>query len=328
MDPFIQGLYQSAASKKKNIILPEASDPRVLEAAEILLSQGLCKVSLIGEPDDCRKSGLKLKDAKFFVPGDTALTKEFTGIYYGLRKEKGLSWTEAKRSVKNPLTLAALLLKTGRVDGMVAGSMASTSDVLRSGLQIIGTAPGSRTVSSFFIMIVPDAQLGEGGLLFFADCGVIPSPTPIQLADIVMDTAMNFRRLVSKEPRVAMLSFSTKGSASHPDVDRVTEAYKNVCNRSSLDFSVDGELQVDAALVPAVFSKKAPDSSIKGQANILVFPDLSSGNIAYKLVQRFAGAQAYGPIIQGLASPINDLSRGCSVQDIVNVSVITAVQAT
>ena len=327
MDPFIQSLYQLATKAKKNIILPETGDPRILEAAEILLSQGLCRISLLGDPDECRGSGFQLKDAEYYNPQDKGLSKELTEIYYDLRKAKGLSWTEARRSLQDPLTLASLLLKTGRVDGMVAGSVSPTSDIIRSGLQILGTAPGSRTVSSFFIMIVPDKTLGEDGLLFFADCGIIPSPTPIQLADIVMDTAENFRRLVSKDPRVAMLSFSTKGSAMHPEISKVTQAYEEIRKRPDCNFSIDAELQVDAALVPSVSDQKAPGSEIEGLANILVFPDLNSGNIGYKLVQRFAGAQAFGPIIQGLSKPINDLSRGCSVQDIVNVSVITAVQA-
>jgi len=326
MSEFIKNLKQECRVNQRDIILPETEDERVLKAAEILLSQELCRVSLIGDREKILGKGYQLQNASFYSTRDEALVKEFTEIYYDLRKSKGLSWVEAKRALESPLVLASLLLKTSRVDGLVSGSVSPTADVIRAGIQITRLAPGSKTVSSFFVMILPDSTFGHEGILFFADCGVVPNPNSDQLADITMATAQNFRQLVGVDPRVAMLSFSTKGSASHVDVEKVQEAFKKVQSRNP-DFCVDAELQADAALVSSVGEKKAPDSQVAGKANVLIFPDLDAGNIGYKLVQRLAGAEAYGPVIQGLAKPMNDLSRGCSVEDIVNVSVITAVQA-
>ena len=327
MNAFIERLKSIAIQNTRNIVLPEAEDERVLKAAEYLLQEKLCDVTLIADPKVIESSGFNLSTVKIISPFDEELLKELTEVYYELRKDKGLSWVEARRALSKPITLASVLLRQGKVDGLVSGSVSPTADVLRSGIQIIKPSKGNKTVSSFFIMIEPSGAFGSNGILLFADCGVIPSPDSDQLADIALATANNFKKLVEDEPKVAFLSFSTKGSAKHADVDKVTRAFEIASQKNSEGYLMDAELQLDAALIESVASKKAPESSVAGKANVLIFPDLNAGNIGYKLVQRLANAEAYGPIIQGLSKPMNDLSRGCTWQDIVNVSVITAVQA-
>ncbi|MCO4780865.1 MAG: phosphate acetyltransferase [Candidatus Cloacimonetes bacterium] len=327
MNPFMVNLMNKAKSNTKNIILPESQDERILKAAEYLLANNICEVSLVGKKADLCSKGFDVSKAHFFDPEDENLTKDLVEVYYDLRKKKGISWIEAKRQLKTPINFASLLLKVGKVDGLVSGAVSPTADVLRAGIQIIKPTPGNKTVSSFFIMIVPDKSFGEEGVLFFADCGVIPNPDANQLSDIALATAQNYEKLVGQAPKVAMLSFSTKGSAKHPDVDKVTDAYKILQSKNTNSYQVDAELQLDAAIVPSVGSKKAPDSKVAGSANVLVFPTLDAGNIGYKLVQRLAKAEAYGPIIQGLNKPMNDLSRGCSFEDVVNVAILTSIQA-
>ena len=327
MNAFIERLKSIARSNLRNIILPEAEDERVLKAAEYLLQEKLCNVTVIAEPQVIESSGYNLSGVKIVSPSDDELLKELTEVYYELRKNKGLSWVEARRALSKPITLSSVLLRQGKVDGLVSGSISPTADVLRSGIQIIEPKKGNKTVSSFFVMIEPSGAFGSNGILFFADCGVIPSPDSAQLADIALATASNFKKLIEDEPKVAFLSFSTKGSAKHSEVDKVTRAYEIASQRNSDGYLMDAELQLDAALIESVASKKAPESTVAGKANVLIFPDLNAGNIGYKLVQRIANAEAYGPIIQGLKKPMNDLSRGCTWQDIVNVSIITAVQA-
>lgn len=320
-------LLNKAKSSIKNIILPESSDERILKAAEYLLEHKICDVSLVGNKNDLCSKGFEVSKAHFFDPEDEGLGKELVEIYYDLRKKKGISWVEAKRQVKTPINFASMLLKVGKVDGLVSGAVSPTADVLRAGIQIIKPTPGNKTVSSFFIMIVPDTSFGDDGVLFFADCGVIPNPDANQLSDIALATAGNYEKLVGKAPKVAMLSFSTKGSAKHPDVDKVTEAYKIIQSNNPKNYEIDAELQLDAAIVPSVGTKKAPGSTVAGNANVLVFPTLDAGNIGYKLVQRLAKAEAYGPIIQGLNKPMNDLSRGCSYEDVINVAILTSIQS-
>ncbi len=327
MNTFIDRLKSTAKRNIRNIILPEAEDERVLRAAEYLLQEKICNVTLVADPKIIDTSDFNLSGVQIVSPFDEDLLKELTEVYYDLRKDKGLSWVEAQRALTKPITLASVLLRQDRVDGLVSGSISPTADVLRSGIQIIKPTEGNKTVSSFFVMIEPSGVFGADGILLFADCGVIPSPDSEQLADIALATADNFKKLVEDEPKIAFLSFSTKGSANHSDVDKIKKAFEIASQKNSEGHLMDAELQLDAAIIDSVASKKAPNSSVAGKANILIFPDLNAGNIGYKLVQRFANAEAYGPIIQGLNKPMNDLSRGCTWQDIVNVCVITAVQA-
>ena len=327
MNAFIDRLKSTAMKNPRNIILPEAEDNRVLKAAEYLIQEKLCDVTLVSDPQAINSSGFNLTGAKIVSPSDQELVKELAETYYELRKDKGLSWVEARRALSKPITLASVLLRQGKVDGLVSGSISPTADVLRAGIQIVKPSAGNKTVSSFFIMIEPSGTFGNDGILFFADCGVIPSPDSEQLADIALATAGNFKKLIEEDPRVAFLSFSTKGSAMHADVEKVKKAFEIASQKNSEAYLMDAELQLDAAIIESVASKKAPESSVAGKANVLIFPDLNAGNIGYKLVQRLANAEAYGPIIQGLNKPMNDLSRGCTWQDIVNVSVITAIQA-
>ncbi|PCJ19771.1 MAG: phosphate acetyltransferase [Candidatus Cloacimonadota bacterium] len=327
MNPFMKNLMNKAKSNLKNIVFPESNDERILKAAEFLLAQNICEVSLIGNKSNLISKGFNIQKAHFFDPEDESISKELIESYYDLRKKKGISWVEAKRQLKTPITFATMLLKHKKVDGLVSGAVSPTADVLRAGIQIIKPAPGNKTVSSFFIMIMPDTSFGKDGILFFADCAVIPNPDANQLSDIALATASNYEKLVGDIPKVAMLSFSTKGSAKHPDVDKVTEAFKILQSKNSKNYLVDAELQLDAAIIDAIANKKAPESNVAGNANILVFPTLDAGNIGYKLVQRFAKAEAYGPIIQGLNQPMNDLSRGCSYEDVINVAILTSIQS-
>jgi len=327
----IESIKEKAKQQLRTIVLPESEDERVLKAAQIVLEEKTANVVLIGNVETITADA---KSCGAFIEGATIIDpKKFDGIdryvdeLVELRKSKGLSKEEATEIMTTePRFFGCMMVRLGDADGLVAGSNSPTADVLRAGIQVIKTAPGINTVSSTFVMETADRKFGDNGLILFADCAVLPDPTAEQLADIASSTAATAQSVVGLDPRVAMLSFSTMGSAKHPLVDKVQNAVQILKDRN-VDFSFDGEMQADAAIVEAIGAKKAPDSKVAGKANVLVFPDLQAGNIGYKLVQRFAGADAHGPIVQGLAKPVNDLSRGCSVEDISNLVAITATQA-
>jgi len=324
-------IKQNAKKLNMRIVLPEGYEERTLKAADVAMEQGLARIILIGNPDEIAshssRLGLKnLERVQVVDPENHEKMDYYVGMMVELRKNKGMTREEASKLIRNPLYLGALMIKNGDADGEVAGAEHATGDVLRPAFQYVKTAPGISVVSGAFIMILPDKKFGEEGVLIFADGAVHPDPTDKELAEIAVATAKTARDICGFEPRIAMLSFSTKGSAKHEMVDKIVSAVK-IAGEIAPDLMIDGELQADAALVEAIGQKKAPGSKIAGKANVLIFPNLESGNIAYKLVQRLAGAEAIGPILQGIASPINDLSRGCSVSDIVNMIAITSNQA-
>ena len=326
---FIDRIKERARLNKKTIVLPESMDRRVLEAADIIIKEDIANVILIGKEDEINNNstGLDLSKVNVINPYTSPLTEELINKLYELRKEKGMTLEEAERLLKEDyMYYACMLVKTGKADGVVSGACHSTSNTLRPALQIIKTKPGVKLVSSFFLMIVPNCEYGENGTFVFADCGLEQNPDSEKLAAIASSSAESFKLLVEKEPIVAMLSHSSMGSAKHADVDKVLEATR-IAKELYPQYKIDGELQLDAAIVPEIGKSKAPNSEVAGCANVLVFPDLDAGNIGYKLVQRLAKAEAYGPVCQGIASPVNDLSRGCSALDIVGVVAITAVQA-
>ena len=319
-----------AKSNKKFILLPEGTEERTIQAAALITEEGIAKVALMGDEleiaDKAAALGVNLNGVEIINPVTSAKFKDFSEKFYEMRKAKGVTPEKAEETMKNPLFFAAMMIKLDLADGMVAGAISTTGDTLRPGLQIIKMAKGISVVSSCFIMEIPDRSYGDNGVMIFGDCAVNPNPTAEQLAAIAVSSADTGKALCGIEPRVAMLSFSTKGSAKHELVDKVKEA-TDLVKELSPDLMVDGELQADAALVEKVGQLKSPGSPVAGKANVLIFPDLQAGNIGYKLVQRLAGAEAIGPICQGFAKPINDLSRGCSIDDIVSVVAITAVQA-
>ncbi|NLP15445.1 MAG: phosphate acetyltransferase [Clostridiales bacterium] len=326
---FIDDIKLRAKRNKKTIVLPETGDRRTLEAADKILSEDLADIVLIGNRDDIIKGagGLDLSKAKIIDPQNAEKLETYTDLLFELRKNKGMTPEKARELLINqPLYFGVTMVKAGDADGMVAGAVYSTADVLRSALQVIRTAPGTKLVSAFFLMVVPNCEYGANGTFIFADSGLVQNPTAEELAEIAASSAKSFELLVEEEPIVGMLSHSTKGSASHPDVDKVIEATR-IAKEANPDIKLDGEFQLDAAIVPSVGASKAPGSDVAGKVNVLVFPDLDSGNIGYKLTQRLAKAEAYGPITQGLDRPVNDLSRGCTADDIVGVVAITAVQA-
>lgn len=326
---FIEKVKQRAKSDKKTIVLPETSDKRVLKAAEIIMKEEIAQIILIGNKEKISSVDpeVDLSGMEFVDPSTFDQMDDYVAALVELRKNRGMTEEDAKTLLaEQPLYFGVMMVKQGLADGMVAGAAHSTPDVLRPSLQILRTAPGTKMVSSFFVMVVPNEDMGADGTFVFSDCGLVQNPDANELSAIAQSSAASFRQLVEAEPLVAMLSHSSKGSASHPDVDKVVEATKLVKSEAP-DLKVDGELQLDAAIVPEIGPSKSPGSEVAGHANVLVFPDLDAGNIGYKLVQRLANADAYGPVTQGIAAPVNDLSRGCSVKDIVGVAAITAVQA-
>ena len=327
----LQKMLERAKQNQKRIVLPEGDEPRTLEAANILLRDKVAKLILIGPKAGIEKMAAEkgyeyIKEATIFDPSTDPKMDEYAALLYELRKAKGMTEEEARRKAQDPLYLGCLMIKNGDADGELAGARGTTADTIRPAFQILKTKPGVKIVSGAFLMFTPAKQLGEDGFLIFADCAVNPCPTAEELAQIAVSTADTARTIAGIEPRVAMLSFSTKGSAKHELIDKVTEATR-MAKELAPELMIDGELQADAALIEKVGASKAPGSPVAGRANVLVFPDLQAGNIGYKLVERFSGADAVGPILQGIAAPVNDLSRGCKVQDIVQMVIITANQA-
>lgn len=327
----LERIKQNAKKHNMRIVLPEGYEERNIKAADIALAEGLAQIILIGDPDQiaghASKLGLlNIGRAKVVNPVSHPDKERYADLMVELRKSKGMTKEEAMRLIEDPLYLGVMMIKAGDADGEVSGADHSTGDVLRPAFQYVKTAPGISVVSGAFLMIHPDKKFGADGVFVFADGAVHPDPTDKELAEIAVATAHTARTIGGFEPVIAMLSFSTKGSAKHEMVDKVINATR-MAKEMAPDLVIDGEFQVDAALVEEVGRKKAPGSNIPGKANVLIFPNLESGNIAYKLVQRLGGAEAIGPILQGMAAPINDLSRGCSVSDIVSMIAITANQA-
>lgn len=327
---FIENIKQRAKQNIKTIILPEAEDKRILEAASKIIEQGFAKVILIGNKEQIEKdsneysinlSGVEIIDLK-----TSNKKEEYAQKLYELRQAKGMTKEEATKLMEDPIYYGMMMLKSGEADGLVSGACHSTANTLRPALQILKTAPNTKLVSAFFVMCVPNCEYGENGTFIYGDSGLNQNPTSDELSEIAISSAQSFKTLVEAEPKVAMLSYSTYGSAKSELTDKVIDATKLVKEKAP-NLLVDGELQVDAAIVPEIAKSKAPGSPIEGNANVLIFPDLNAGNIGYKLTQRLAKAEAYGPLCQGIAKPVNDLSRGCSADDIVGVVAITAVQA-
>ena len=326
----LEKVHARAKKDIQKIVFPEGDDPRIIQAAFRIQKDRLAEPVLLGDPAEIRahaeKSGLGTPEFDIINPPDSPLLDQFTEMFFERRKHKGISEEASREYVTDRAAFGAMMLTADICDGYVAGAVRTTGDTVKAGIWCVGLKPGISVVSSFFLMIFPDKEWGENGAMLYSDCGVVPDPKPEQLADIAISTAENARIYLETDPKVALLSFSTKGSADHPLVQKVQKAF-HVLKDRNVDFEFDGELQADAAIVPGVAKKKAPESPIAGRANTLVFPTLDAGNISYKLSQRLAGAQAIGPILQGLAKPLNDLSRGCSVEDIVNVAAITSLQA-
>ena len=323
-------IHSKAKSANKTIILPEGSDPRIVEGAVKARQQGLAQTILIGSQSEvecaAEKAGVSLEGVPVVDPGCGEKAGEYAQMFYELRKHKGVTLEDAKAAICDPQYYGTMMVYAGEADGLVSGAIHATADTVRPALQILKTAPGVSLVSSFFLMIVPDCEYGENGAFIYADCGLVINPNPAELAEIAITSARSCRLLMETEPRVAMLSFSTKGSGSDPIADKVIEATK-IAKQRDAELMIDGELQADAALVPWIGEKKSPGSPVAGKANVLIFPDLNAGNICYKLTERLAKAEAYGPILQGVRKPVNDLSRGCDVEDVINVIAITAIQA-
>lgn len=329
---FIEKTKERARQDIKTIVLPEAEDIRILKATEIVLKEKYAKIILIGNEEKIKKivktNKIDIGDAKIVDPNKDKNYEKYYNLLYELRKNKGMTLEQAKELTLDPVYFGMLMVKDEETnaDGLVSGAIHSTSDTLRPALQILKTAPDTKLVSSFFVMIVPYCKYGENGIFIFSDAGLNSNPNPEELSEIAISSSKSFEQLIGKEPKVAMLSYSTYGSAKSELTEKVIKATEILKNNNN-DLKVDGELQLDAAIIPEIAKIKAPDSKVAGKANVLIFPDLNAGNIGYKLVQRLAKAEAYGPLCQGILKPVNDLSRGCSYQDIAGVIAITAVQA-
>ncbi len=328
---FIDEIKEKAKQDIKTIVLPESEDIRVLEATQMILKEGFANIILIGDQNEIEElaseNNIDIKGATIVNPLTSNKLSKYADDLYELRKNKGMTLDQAKDLLKNNSRyFATMMVKEGDADGFVSGASHPTSDTLKPALQILKTAPGTKLVSAFFVMVMPDKEYGEDGVLIFSDCGLNEYPDSDALSEIAISSAKSFKELIGKEPKVAMLSYSTHGSAHSPLTDKVVEATK-LLKEKAPDLICDGEIQLDAAIIPEIAERKAPDSPLKGNSNILIFPDLDAGNIGYKLTQRFGHAEAYGPLCQGVSKAVNDLSRGCSSKDIVGVVAITAVQA-
>lgn len=325
---FLEQISERAKKDIKTIVLPESSDIRTIKAAAVIQERGLADLVLVGREAEIKKlaGDLDISKVKIVDPETSGKFKEYTDAFYEMRKAKGMTPEKAAELMKDELYWGVMMVKMGEADGMVSGAVHSTADTLRPALQILKTAPGTKLVSSFFVMVVPECEYGSNGTFVFSDCGLVENPDADQLSEIALASANSFKSLTGGEPKVAMLSYSSYGSARSELTEKVIEATR-LAKEKNPGLLLDGELQADAAIVPSVGKSKAPGSKVAGGANVLVFPDLNCGNISYKLVQRLAKAEAYGPITQGIAKPVNDLSRGCSAEDIVGVVAITAVQA-
>ncbi len=330
MGKFIEGIKDRARQSIKTIVLAEGEELRTVQAAQIAIQEGYAKIILLGNPEKikamCEAKNVDITGAEIVDPETSDKLGEYAEAFYELRKKKGVTPEQAAETVKNPLYYGCMMVKQSDADGMVAGAVNSSANVIRPSLQILKTAPGTKLVSAFFVMNIPDCEYGENGTFVFSDCGLNQDPNADELSEIALSSAKSFESLVGLQPRVAMLSYSTMGSAKSDMVTKVQTATQ-LAKEKAPELALDGELQLDAAIVESVGKQKAPNSPVAGKANVLIFPDLEAGNIGYKLVQRLAKAEAYGPILQGIAKPVNDLSRGCFAEDIAGVIAITAVQA-
>ncbi len=326
---FIEEIKKRAKNEIKTIVLPESTDIRILEATEKIAKEGFANIILVGDEKEINKlaseNNLNISKAKIINPKESEKYDEYTKKFYELRKAKGMTEEIAKEKILDPVFFGMMMVKNEDADGLVSGAVHSTADTLRPALQILKTAPDTKLVSAFFLMVVPDCKYGEDGVFVFSDCGLNENPDSEGLSEIAKSSAESFKKLVGKEPKIAMLSYSSYGSAKSESTEKVINATKLIKEKYP-ELKVDGELQLDAAIVPEIAKSKAPESQVAGHCNTLIFPDLNAGNIGYKLVQRLGKAEAYGPLCQGIAKPVNDLSRGCSSDDIVGVVAITAVQ--
>lgn len=327
---FIENMKQKAKTSLKTIVLPEATDIRVIEATSMILEEGFANITLVGNEEEiktlAKENNLHIDGAKIVDPLNSEKYDEYVNAFYELRKLKGIDIVKAKEMIKDPVYFGMMMVKQGDCDGLVSGAIHSTADTLRPALQILKTTPDTKLVSVFFVMVVPDCEYGEEGTFIFSDCGLNPNPNAEELSEIAISSAKSFKQFIGKEPKVGMLSFSTYGSARSDSTEKV-KAATNLVREKMPDLIVDGEIQLDAAIIPQISKSKAPGSIVEGRANTLIFPNLDAGNIGYKLTQRLGKAEAYGPLCQGIAKPINDLSRGCSSKDIMGVVAITCVQA-
>ena len=332
LDGIVAKMAQRAKQDLKTIVLPETEDARVLKAASIILKEEIANIILIGDENEikslCEKENIDMSFSKVKIINNLTSSKkeEYANLLYELRKNKGMTLENAHEVIKDKVDFGTLMIKANDADGLVSGAIHSTSDTLRPALQVIKAAEGIKNVSSFFLMETPKKQFGDDGVMLFSDCGLIEFPTVDQLVDITIESAQSYRLLTGEEPRVALLSYSTKGSAKNEAIDKLVEVLR-ILKEKNVDFDVDGEFQLDAAIIPEVAKLKAPDSKVAGKANVLIFPNLEAGNIGYKMAQRFGDALALGPVTQGLKKPVNDLSRGSSVDDIVGTIIVTCIQA-